>query len=346
MRTFSAVLLTFIVSASAISQSFDFECQPAGGIPNDPSQSCDGVVSNNRGLNSGVSNAPICGFPVSGQKYFDAFAAGPVSSPAGGPLVRPVSSNATELRIPIPAGSTVVSLTWNFFNAESGPQVTYNDGLSIDVVDPSGASVANLLYVDTNTALAASSTCSIPGEIAPAGNKALLMPLPLMPACSYVSIAIWNGGDNSYSSRALIDSVVFDSSLPSCAVPCVPVIGNPSLLVTSPFGIGGSIQVNMSSLPAGGTYFLAATLVQGAYPNGWFYGIDIPVADLGTEINAGAPFSGPISSGACNGGQAQIGPIFGAPTGLTFYLVAIGVPNSSLAGSPNSVTNAVAYTIP
>jgi hypothetical protein len=346
MRLCCAVLFAAVVSASAFSQSFNFECQPPGALPSNPAQACDGVVSNNLGAGSGVTNATTCGFPVSGLQYLSLTAAGPVASNPGGPLPRPVSGNATEVRIPIPAGSSIVSLSWNFFNAEGSPQTTFNDGVSIDIVDASGAAVANLAYADTNTALSGSA-CSIAGEIAPAGVKAVFVSLPAsMPSCSYVSIAVWNGGDNSYSSKALIDNVAFDSSAAGCAVPCIPVGGAPSLAASSPFGIPGSLLVSMNALPAGGTYLLAVTFNAGTYPNGWFYGLDIPISDLGAQINAGFPFSGPISSAACSLGQASIGPFFGAPTGLTFYAVAVAVPAGSLAGSPTAVTNTVSYTIP
>jgi hypothetical protein len=345
MRAFFAVVFSVVVSASAISQSFDFECQALGALPNDASLSCDGVVSNNRDINSGVKSASTCAFPVSGSKYLALFASGPVTAPAGGPLARPVSANATELRIPVPAGSTLISLSWDFFNAEGGPQANYNDGMSIDIVDPSGAIVGNLAYADTNSALAGSA-CGIAGEIAPAGPKTLYAALPGMIPCCYLSIAVWNGGDNTLPSRLLIDNVVFDSSLPACPVPCLTVAGIPALVASSPSGIAGSILVSMSSLPPGGTYLLAATLTAGAYPNGWFYGIDIPVSELGILINAGAPFSGPISTAGCTSGEASIGPIFGAPSALTLYMVALAVPAGSLAGSPSAVTNAVSYTIP
>jgi hypothetical protein len=313
-------------------------------MPNDPSLSCDGVVSNNLGAGSGVTNAASCGFPSSGAKYFAAFARGPVAVTPGGPVARPVSLGATEVRIPIPAGSTLISLSWEFFNAEGGPQTTYNDGMSIDVVDSTGVLIANLAYADTHSALAGGA-CGIAGEIAPLGPQPLVAALPLMSLCSYVSVVVWNGGDNSFVSRLLLDNVVFDSALAACQVPCVPVIGTPTLVCTSPL-VAGSLQVDMSSLPPGGSYFIAATLNAGAFPAGWFYGVDIPLSELQAELNMGAPFTGPVSAAPCTAGKATIGPIFGIPSGLTFYMVALGLSSTSLSGTPSAVTNAVGYTIP
>ena len=345
MRHLLSTLFAVVVSTCAFGQ-FDFECHPLGPVSGDPSVTCDGIASNSLGLNSGVTSTPTCGFPVSGSKYLLLGAAGPVAVPAGGPIARPLSGNSTEVRIPIPAGSTVVSLQWNFFNGEGSPQPVYNDGFSIDIVDVNGARLANLAYADTNTALATSTCASFAGEIAPAGVKALFSVLPPMTPCSHLSIVVWNGGDNAYPSRALIDFVAFDSSAAGCAVPCIPVAGIPTLTCSSPSGIPGSLLVSMSSLPPGGTYLLAVTLNAGAYPNGWFYGVDIPISELGVLINAGFPFSGPVGSTGCASGQASIGPIFGAPSALTLYMVAVAVPAGSLAATPTAVTNAVNYTIP
>ena len=344
MRHLLSTLFAVAVSTCAFGQ-FDFECHPLGPVPGDSSLTCDGIASNSLGLNSGVTNTPACGFPVSGSKYLQLVAAGPVAVPAGGPLARPLSGNSTEVRIPIPSGSTVVSLQWNFFNNEGSPQPIYNDGFSIDVVDVNGTSLANLAYADTNTALA-TSTCTITGEVAPAGVKGLFSVLPPLMPCSYLSIVVWNGGDNSFASRAFIDFVAFDSTVAGCTVPCIPVAGIPALACSSPSGIPGSLLVNMSSLPPGGTYLLAATLNAGTYPNGWFYGIDIPISELGNLINAGFPFSGPVGSTGCAAGQASIGPFFGAPSALSLYMVALAVPAGSLASTPTAVTNAVNYTIP
>lgn len=345
MRSFFAVLSALAISACAISQSFDFECQPSGVLPSDPSLACDGVASNNRGAGSGVTSAPSCSFPTSGSQYLALLASGGVAVPAGGPLVRPVSTNATEVRIPIPAGSTTISMSWDFFNAEGSPQTNYNDGLSVDVVNSSGAVVANLIYVDTHTPLASGAPCGPSGEIAPAGPQALVSALPPMGSCDYLSIVLWNGGDDSFDSAAFIDNVVFNSSIPGCQVPCVPVIGAPTLAAAS-MGFPGSLLVSMSSLPPGGTYFLAVTGNAGAYPAGWLYGIDITPQDLANELNIGWPFSGPVSASACTYGMASIGPIFGAPSGLTLYMVALGVQGPNLSGNVTAITNPVSYTIP
>jgi hypothetical protein len=99
----------------------------------------------------------------------------------------------------------------------------------------------------------------------------------------------------------------------------------------------GTIGYHVGGPPLG-TYFMAATLTAGSFPFGWFYGIDLPLADIVSLYNTGAPFVGSLSM--C--GQATVGPFFGLPTGLTVYGVALGfLPNApfpSFASSPATFT--------
>lgn len=109
--------------------------------------------------------------------------------------------------------------------------------------------------------------------------------------------------------------------------------------MTSPFG-PGSIQVDIGGGPLGGQYFFAVTLAPGSFPNGWFYGLDMTVAELAGLINLGPPFFGPLDP-TC--GAVSIGPVGGAPP-ITLYAVVLGLP----AGFPipTASTAPVAYTIP
>jgi hypothetical protein len=85
-------------------------------------------------------------------------------------------------------------------------------------------------------------------------------------------------------------------------------------------------------------YYLFATLNGGAFPNAWFYGIDISFGELTTELAAGYPFHGPLSACGVNG------PFGGLPGGLTVYAVAMGAtgPGGTLLGISNPVT----FTVP
>jgi hypothetical protein len=110
---------------------------------------------------------------------------------------------------------------------------------------------------------------------------------------------------------------------------------------SSPLG-GGSLQVDITNGPPNGNYFLGVSLTQGATPNGWFFGLDIGLQEVTSQVNTGYPFVGALGSG----GGATIGP-FGPgslPTGLTLYAVALGF-NSGL-GTPNVNTLPVSYVIP
>lgn len=89
----------------------------------------------------------------------------------------------------------------------------------------------------------------------------------------------------------------------------------------------GSIGYQVTGAPPLGNQFTAISLVAGNYPNGWFYGLDIAFSDLVNEINTGFPFLTPV--GPC--GDVMIGPVSGAPSGLTLYGVSLAFP----PGSPN-----------
>jgi hypothetical protein len=357
--------------AGAFGQSF--ECYPVGPLPMDPSLGCEGVASNNLGILTPpvgvteVTNVQSCGFPTVGVNYLRVTANGPgfqvppnypaFLPPVGGPFPRPVPNMVTEVRIPIPMGATALSMDWDFFNHECPgvpPQNSYYDGMSVDVVNSGGSTIANLIYVDTG---AAEGTCSIGNdycnltnppsllsETVPSGPNAFVGVLPPLTGCEYISIAIWNGNDNSYPSCAYFDNIQFNSVNGACPVPCfVTLPGPPTLQFSSPSG-PGCILATMTNLPSSGFYFLAITLQAGSYPNGWFFGIDIGFPELLSEINTGFPFLGPLTGSPCGVGGATIGQFCGAPNGLTIYAVGLAAPNGS--SYPSITTPAVSYTIP
>jgi len=55
---------------------------------------------------------------------------------------------------------------------------------------------------------------------------------------------------------------------------------------------GPNLTLGVTGGVPGAAYVMALTLNQGAFPNGWWYGLDIPVFELLTEVNAGFPFFG------------------------------------------------------
>lgn len=81
--------------------------------------------------------------------------------------------------------------------------------------------------------------------------------------------------------------------------------------------------------PPGGVYFVGMTIAPGAFPFGWFYGLDIPLSDLVAQSAFGPPFTGAFSP--C--GTATFGPLFGVPSGLTVHAVALGfAPGATVPG--------------
>ena len=340
MRRSLTILVAVVCTAVAAGQA-GFECAPVGPLPGDPAANCEGVASNNIASATGVSATASCGFPTQGLNYLLVTASGPLTNPpAGGPVPRPIAAAASEVRIPIPVGATQVAFDWKFFNSETTPSASFNDGMSIDVVGPAGNLVGGLVYADTNTP---AGTCvhALGGtERAPAAApQTFLAALPPHAPCDYISIVVWNGGDNAVASRGCVDNILFDSVVPGCAVPCFGV--TPALAFSSPGGVG-CLQVNLSGLPAGGTYFIAATLNP---PPGWLYGINISFPELVSQINAGFPFWGPLSTGGC-AGAAQVGPFCFLPSGLTLYAVGLGLPGVGINSPVTAHTPAVTFTIP
>ena len=88
----------------------------------------------------------------------------------------------------------------------------------------------------------------------------------------------------------------------------------------------------------GNLFLNAITLNQGAFPNGWFYGVDIPVQELLAEVNLGTPFFG-VLDGLGGFTQTYTGLPF---IGLTFYTRAV---EFTLGGIFVQTSDAVAWTI-
>ena len=299
MRRSLTILAAAACAAVAAGQA-SFECAPVGPLPGDPAANCEGVASDNQVPSTGVSATASCGFPTQGLpgSARDRGRLG-AESAAGRPIPRPIAAAASEVGSHS-VGATQVSFDWEFFNSEGTPSASFNDGMSIDVVGPAGNLVGSLIYADTNTPAGTCVHASGGTERAPAGApQNLLAALPPHTPCDCISVVVWNGGDNAVASRGGVDNVLFDSVVRAVAVPCFGVL--PALVFSSPGGFG-CLQANLSGLPAGGTYFLAATLNP---PPGWLYGVNIGILELAGQINAGYPFSGPLSTGGCRGRGAE-----------------------------------------
>jgi hypothetical protein len=110
-----------------------------------------------------------------------------------------------------------------------------------------------------------------------------------------------------------------------------------ALWFTSPSG-AGSIAVNhMFGTPNGGV-FTAVSLAPGAFPNGWFFGIDIPFSEVVFQANVGAPFVATLDAGG-----KQTSATYGTGlSGYTLWSVAL----DNITGVNVRASRPVGFTIP
>ena len=81
--------------------------------------------------------------------------------------------------------------------------------------------------------------------------------------------------------------------------------------------------------------FNAITLNGGAFPNGWWYGIDIGVIEMAQEFNLGAPF---LTAFDANGQYSFLLPGV-PPLGVTFYAVALAITPGGLVKKSSPPTS-------
>lgn len=244
------------------------------------------------------------GFPAEGSNYGRIRGAGP----AGG------GGTGNVMYIPIPVGATSVAFYWDFYNAE-GNSATWTDGMEIDVIGVCGGpQLASLVFVNTvswtgGAGVDGSGCASFYPETAPDGPNTFQGALPVGGA--YLRVSVWNGGDNAFASDGVIDGVCFDCTLPP--PDCI-------LYFSSPVGPGSlMIENTPCAARAGNFYLFAVTFAAGAFPNGWWFGLDIPFADLVAQYVAGFPFAGALDGL----GASSLGPIGGLPSGFQIWAVTV-----------------------
>jgi hypothetical protein len=342
--------LPLILAASAFGQVVNFDVQgPACGyaFPTScPGSDPEGIVFNGAltfdvpAFGATVAAANGLGMPCSGQQFLRLQCANTTigtNNPAGGPI-NPAGGFA-RLFIPIPAGATAVSFCWDFYSAEY-VNAAYNDAVAVDVVSACGGGsvLASLVYADTHTPgliVATDSTACgvlpyIPAagvhELGPAGPQSVTN-VPLPAGSAYLRVTAANGFDNAATSQIVIDAVAFGIS-------CVTTF-------TSPFGAGSVMMTNTACPPLANTaFFTAISLSQGAFPNGWWFGVDLPLPQLLNLFTLGPPFTGTL-----NGVGSSASPAFsGLPPGLTLW--AVTTEWSPGYGAFFHSRPAVVYTIP
>jgi hypothetical protein len=122
------------------------------------------------------------------------------------------------------------------------------------------------------------------------------------------------------------------------------VAGAFNLHIVEPLGItfaspsAGSLNICIAGGTPNSIFFAPMTVTPGAFPNGTFFGLDISLFDLLTQIGAGAPFIGALDGN----GVAQFGPYGPGLSGLTLYSVVLDD-----VGNPGFTASApTSYTIP
>jgi hypothetical protein len=134
------------------------------------------------------------------------------------------------------------------------------------------------------------------------------------------SSASWDGlAGATYYIRVASWSAITVGTFTVTVTPPSPGTSGMSLIYSYPFG-PGSLQLDICNGPLFGNYFLAVTFNQGAFPSGWFYGLDLFPAELANLINLGAPFLGQLDP-SC--GAFALGPFSNLPSGLQIYSVVL-----------------------
>ena len=106
---------------------------------------------------------------------------------------------------------------------------------------------------------------------------------------------------------------------------------------TSPAGTGTVALHHRFGTPNAAA-FTALSVMRGAYPNGWFFGLDIAFADLIYQANSGEPFLVTLDADG-----AWSSPTYATSfSGVTFYAVGI----DDIYASPPRPSPVFGYTIP
>ena len=103
----------------------------------------------------------------------------------------------------------------------------------------------------------------------------------------------------------------------------------------------GCLQISVFNGIPNGAYYLAATTNVGTFPAGWFFGIDITVAEIQAQLNNGYPFVGTLNAM----GSTTIGPVCGLPSGLSVCSVVLDFPAGTGLSIPQNATAPQCFTI-
>jgi hypothetical protein len=97
---------------------------------------------------------------------------------------------------------------------------------------------------------------------------------------------------------------------------------------------GAGIFLADSGGPGFGTVVNAIALAAGTFPNGWLYGLDIPLSGLVAQISSGAPFSVTLDAA----GGYSIGPVAPPPVPISVWYVGILYSGASVVATSAAKT--------
>jgi hypothetical protein len=170
-----------LTATLAAQQNFtNFDCAPLGPLPAPPAAACESLS----GVGASIVTSVPCGsLPTYGPQFakITAGAAIPFLAP-GAQIARPLPAGISELRVPLPAGTTYVDFDLVQKFESTGP--SNNDGYDVSVCNAAGAALQRLGWVDSALV---GNACAI--DVG--GPIALYGPTP---AGAYLSFAVFNVG--------------------------------------------------------------------------------------------------------------------------------------------------------
>lgn len=173
-------ILALAATLAAQQNVTNFECQAVGPIVAPPASDCEFLS----GVNAEIATSVPCGYmPTQGTKFAKVTAVASIPFLASGSqIARPLAAGISELRVPLPTGTT--HLDYDFLHKFESTGPTANDGYDVCVCSAAGASLQRLGWVDSSIV---TNACTILVD----GTVALNAPTP---TGAYLSFAIFNVG--------------------------------------------------------------------------------------------------------------------------------------------------------